>query len=147
MDAIGNSAYLTVLDAARGYFQVNLKEEDRKKTAYVANNELYQFKRMALGLTNAPSTYSILMDVVLSGLTYKYCLVYLDDTIIFSMTFEDHFVHVEEILDRFIRAKLKLRPEKCVFAADEVPYLGFVITTTGIRLDTDKVKAILDMVS
>ena len=145
LDAIGNSAYLTVLDAARGYFQVNLKEEDREKTAFVANNELYQFKRMALGLTNAPSTYSRLMDVVLSGLTYKYCLVYLDDTIIFSITFEDHFIHVEEILDRFTRAKLKLRREKCVFAADEVPYLGFVITTTDIRPDADKVKAILDM--
>ena len=62
LDAIGNSAFLTVMDAARGYFQVNLKETDREKTAFVAYNELYKLKRMASGLTNAPSTYSRLLQ-------------------------------------------------------------------------------------
>jgi hypothetical protein len=145
LDAIGNVEFLTVLDAARGYFQVNLREEDREKTAFVANNQLYEFKRMALGLTNAPSTYSRLMDIVLSGLTYKYCLVYLDDTIIFSNSFDDHYSHIEEILNRFINARIKLKPEKCVFAADSVPYLGFIITTKGISPNSDKVKAIVEM--
>ena len=145
IDAIGNAAFLTVIDAARGYYQVNLRKEDREKTAFVANNELYQFKRMALGLTNAPSTYSRLMDIVLSGLTYKYCLVYLDDTIIFSASFDEHYIHISEILERFIIARIKLRPEKCVFAAEEVPYLGFIITSEGVRPDCDNIKAIVNM--
>jgi hypothetical protein len=96
---------------------------------------------MALGLSNAPSTYSRLMDLVLNGLTYIYCLVYLDDTIIFSKTFDEHVTHIEEILNRVINAKLKLRPEKCTFAADEVSYLDFCITTR-VRPDENKVKAI-----
>ena len=100
---------------------------------------------MALGLTNAPSTYSRLMDIVLSGLTYKYCLVYLDDTIIFSKSFDDHYSHIEEILNRFVNARIKLKPEKFEFAADSVPYLGFIITTKGILPDSDKVKAINEM--
>ncbi len=55
---------------------------------------------MTLGLCNAPSTYTRLMDLVLHGLTYKYCLVYLDDTIIYSRSFEEHLTHVGEVLDR-----------------------------------------------
>ena len=63
----------------------------------------------------------------------------------FSKTFDDHLKHVSEILDRIIKAKLKLRPDKCVFAADQVNYLGFVITKDGVRPDDDKVKAISEM--
>ena len=97
---------------------------------------------MCLGLCNAPSTFSRLMNLVLHGLTYVYCLVYLDDTIIYSMNFEDHLKHINEILDRLIKAKLKLNPNKCVFAADEVQYLGYIVTTEGIKPDPDKIKAI-----
>jgi hypothetical protein len=103
---------------ARGYFQVPLKLEEREKTAFIANDRLYQFKVMALGLSNAPSTYSRLMDMVLNGLTYNYCLVYLDDTIIYSKSFDDHLVHLNEILKRVSEAGLKLRPDKCTFAAE-----------------------------
>lgn len=71
--------------------------------------------------------------------------MYLDDTIIYSKSFEEHLVHVGEVLDRIIKAKLKLRPEKCTFATDEVNYLGYVITKKGIRPDGDKVKAISEM--
>ena len=131
LDALGGAVYLSVVDAARGFFQVPLNERDREKTAFVANNKLYQFRVMSLGLANAPSTYSRLMDLVLNGLTYRYCLVYLDDTIIYSKSFDEHLKHLVEIFDRFINAKLKLKPGKCTFAADEVPYLGFIVTTTG----------------
>jgi hypothetical protein len=62
IDALGGAAFLSVVDAARGYFQVPLKKGDREKTAFVANNNLYQFRVMTLGLSNAPSTYSRLMD-------------------------------------------------------------------------------------
>ena len=145
LDALGGSSYLSVIDAARGYYQVPLKEKDREKTAFVANNRLYQFRVMSLGLSNAPSTYSRLMDLVLSGLTYKYCLVYLDDTIIYSKSFEEHLEHLDEVFNRFINAKLKLKPEKCTFAADKVSYLGFIVTTKGIRPDASKVEVIKDM--
>jgi hypothetical protein len=145
IDALGGAAVLSVVDAARGYFQVPLKKGDREKTAFVANNKLYQFLVMTLGLSNAPSTYSRLMDLVLSGLTYRYCLVYLDDTIIYSKSFDEHLEHLEEIFDRFIQAKLKLKPEKCIFAADEVPYLGFLVTTRGIRPDSSRIEAIKNM--
>lgn len=100
---------------------------------------------MALGLTNAPFTYSRLMDLVLSGLTYSCCLVYLDDTIIFSRTFEDHFTHLNDVLQRIVDVNFKLRPEKCEFAAERVKHLGYVITPEGVMPDINKVKVILEM--
>jgi hypothetical protein len=136
--------FFSVVDMARGYYQVELDEASKEKTAFSANGKLWQWTVMTLGLCNAPSTYTRLMDLVLHGLTYKYCLVYLDDTIIYSRSFEEHLTHVGEVLDRITKAKLKLRPEKCVFAA-EVNYLGYVISKAGIKPDGDKVKIINDM--
>jgi len=144
-DCLGGSAFFTVVDMARGYYQVDLDEESKEKTAFTANGKLWQWKVMTLGLCNAPSTYTRLMDLVLHGINYKYCLVYLDDTIIFSKTFEEHLVHTGEVLDRIIKAKLKLRPEKCVFASDKVKYLGYVVTSKGITPDHDKVVTISEM--
>jgi hypothetical protein len=142
LDSLGGAFYFTVLDMARGYFQVQIKAEDREKTAFSVNNKLYQWIVMTQGLTNAPATFSRLMNMVLNGLTYRYCLVYLDDTIIYSRTFDDHLAHLDEILSRIISAGLKLKPEKCKFCADEVPYLGFIVTNSGIKPDLEKVKAI-----
>jgi hypothetical protein len=86
-----------------------------------------------------------LMDLVLHGLTYKYCLVYLDDTIIYSKSFDEHLEHVAEVLERIEKAGLKLRPEKCVFGAESVNYLGYVISRDGIKPDGDKIKVINEM--
>jgi hypothetical protein len=138
LDQLGGAIHFSVVDMARGYFQVPLKKEDRSKTAFSANGKLWQWKVMCLGLCNAPSTFTRLMDLVLNGLTFVYCLVYLDDTIVYSRSFEEHLEHLEEIFKRLIKAGLKLNP-------DEVSYLGFIVTTVGIKPDPDKTKAINEM--
>ena len=116
-----------------------------RKIVFTANGQLYQWKVMCLGLCNAPSTFTRLMDLVLNGDTFVYCLVYLDDTIVYSKAFDEHLSHLEEIFSRLIKAGLKLNPDKCIFAAEEVCYLGYIVSTDGIRPDPDKVKAINDI--
>jgi hypothetical protein len=93
-----------------------------RKIVFTANGQLYQWKVMCLGLCNAPSTFTRLMDLVLNGDTFVYCLVYLDDTIVYSKAFDEHLSHLEEIFSRLIKPGLKLNPDKCIFAADEVGY-------------------------
>ena len=144
-DCMGGAMYFSVVDMARGYYQVDLEEESREKTAFTANGKLWQWKVMTLGLCNAPSTYTRLMDLVLHGLTYKYCLVYLDDTIIFSRSFNEHLKHLSKVLERIEKANLKLRPEKCIFASDKVKYLGYVVSREGIKPDYDKVITISEI--
>ncbi len=98
---------------------------------------------MPMGLTNAPPTFQRLMELVLHGLDWSTCLVYLDDVIIVGKSFEHHMINLEHVLKRFQQANLKLKPSKCQFLRTEVTFLGHVVSQDGIRPDpanTDRVR-------
>ena len=82
------------------------------------------------------------MEAVLRGLTWKCCLVYLDDICIFSRTFESHLQHIEEVFKRLKQAGPKLRPNKCTFSQRQIKYLGHIISSDGIMPDPEKVAAV-----
>ena len=65
---------------------------------------LYQFKRMPFGLVNAPATFQMVMNMVLRGITWKHCLVYIDDIIVWSDNFEKHLQHLNLVFDRLRQA-------------------------------------------
>ena len=73
-----------------GYWQVEMDEKDREKTAFTTNEGLFEFKVMPFGLCNAPATFQRLMNVVLAGIQWSKCLVYLDDFIIVGRQFNEH---------------------------------------------------------
>lgn len=100
-----------------------MKLADKHKTAFCVPNGLYQFRVMLFGLTNAPGTFQRLMDTVLRRLNWKRCLVYLDDIIVFSRTFEEHLKSLDAVFTAPAKANLKLKPSKSTFAMDEVSYL------------------------
>ena len=98
---------------------------------------------MPFGLCNAPATFQRLMQVVLAGLEWDCCFVYIDDILVASKSFEEHLYHLQLVFDRLRKADLRLKPTKCLFLCEEVPYLGYVISKHGIRPDpskTDKVR-------
>jgi len=80
----------SALDMTSGYWQIPVKEEDKQKTAFITKYGLFEFNVMPFGLKNAPATFQRTMDTVLSGLTWISCLVYIDDVIIYSKTYEKH---------------------------------------------------------
>ena len=82
------------------------------------------------------------MEAVLHGLSWKICLTYLDDVVIFSKTFEDHLQHIATVFNRFRQVNIKLKPSKCHFAQSQVKYLGHVVSAKGICPDPEKIKAI-----
>ena len=94
---------------------------------------------MPFGLTNAPATFQRLMDHLFYDIKDKYILVYLDNINIFSITFEKHLQHLEEILKRFRKANLKLNLEKYQFCQKELSFLGHVINAERIKPDPSKV--------
>ena len=97
LDALSGSRVFSTLDCASGYWQVELKPEDREKTAFSTNEKKFQFKVMPFVLTDAPATFQRLMDLVLAGMHWKCCLVYLDDIIVFTKTIEDHLKKLREV--------------------------------------------------
>ena len=144
LDTLGDARYFSSLDLASGYWQVELDKDAGPKSAFATHNGLYEFVRMPFGLCNAPATFQRVMQVVLAGLEWHSCFVYIDDVLIASRTFEEHMRHLEEVFERLRRVGLRLKPKKCLLLQDEVTYLGHVISVTGIRPDpmkTEKVKS------
>ncbi|GBN23893.1 Retrovirus-related Pol polyprotein from transposon 17.6 [Araneus ventricosus] len=86
-----------MLDLRSGYWQVEIRPEDREKTAFTTGQGLWQFKVMPFGLCNAPATFERLMETVLRGLSSEACLVYLDDIIIVGQTFEEHLNNLHKV--------------------------------------------------
>ena len=119
--------------------------EDKPKTTFITHYGLYEFNVQPFCLTNAPATSQRLMDAVFAGLKWKRLLVYLDDIIIFSRSFENHVSDLREVFSRLRAAKLKLKSSKCALFKQELSYLGHLVTKAGVKPDPCKVKAVQQM--
>ena len=134
-----------MLDLKTGYWQVPLAEEDKAKTAFtVGPLGFWECERMPFGLTNAPATFQRLMETSMGDLYLKYCLLYLDDIVIFSKTYEDHIQRLEAVFQKLHQAGLKLSPSKCRFFQKEIKYLGHMISEAGVSVDPEKVASVKD---
>lgn len=141
LDALSGAAWFSTLDCKSGFWQVGMAEQDKHKTAFsVQGCGLWQFTVMPFGLCNAPATFERLMERVLAGLTWKQCLVYLDDIISYSKTFDEHLAHLHVIFTRIDKANLKLSPEKCVLFQKQVSFLGHLVSEDGVATDPRKIE-------
>ena len=142
IDTLQGMKYFTTVDCASGYWQVIMNEQDKEKTAFITHEGLYEWNVMPFGLCNAPATFQRLMQEVLDDLIYTKVLVYIDDIIIYSKTFEQHLQDIEEVFGKLKKAMLKLKLEKCDFIKNEVKFLGYVVGKDGIKADEDKIKKV-----
>ena len=144
LDTLRSAKYFTTLDLASGYWQIELSEDAKQKSAFCTTTGLYQFKVMPFGLTNAPATFQRLMERVLAGLQWQLCLVYIDDIIIFSRTVEEHLQQLQTVFTRLKSAGLKLKPKKCHLFKQKVQYLGHIVSEAGIQTDPEKIQAVME---
>ena len=142
LESLSGSQYFTTLDLASGYWQVEVSESDKEKTAFSTQDGHYEFNVMPFGLTNAPATFQRLMECVLAGLTFEQCLIYIDGIIVFSATFPQHLERLRTVFEHLARAGLKLKPKKCHFARSEIRYLGHIVSRDGVKADPEKLRAI-----
>ena len=112
LDTLAGSQWFSTLDLLSGYWQVEIEETDRPKTAFCTTEGLYQFRVMPFGFCNAPATFHGSRPVCLQ---WSQCLVYLDDVIVLGCTFMDHLQNLQIVLQRLRESGLKLKPSKCCF--------------------------------
>ena len=143
-DSLNGAKYFCALDLASGYWQVEVAPEDRHKTAFLTREGLWQFKVMPFGLCNAPATFERLMEMILRGLLWKRCLVYIDDIIAYGRDFEDTLENLSLVLQRIKDAGLKLKPKKCELFTEEILYLGFKVSGKGVKPDPSKIEAVVN---
>ena len=144
LDSLGIShpTLFSVLDTRSGFWQCAMEESSKEYTAFTTHAGLYQFEVMPFGLKNAGSVWQRLMDNVLRGLNYKIALVYMDDIIVYSRSFQGHMANLRQVFDCLKSANLKLKPSKCSFMKNEVKYLGHIVSKEGLKPDPDKIKVI-----
>lgn len=139
MKPLNGLQWFSTLDLKSGYWQVQIAEKDRCKTAFsILGGGMWQFKVMSFGLANAPATFERMMEKILSGLSWKICMVYLDDIIVFSKSFKEQLDNLRQVFQRLRVSKLKLSPKKCVLFQKQVSFLGHIISSKGISTDPDK---------
>lgn len=142
LDTLQGTKFFSTLDMASGYYQVEIAEEDRKKTAFITRYGLFEHTRMGMGLCNAPATFQRAMQLVLRGLTWTQVLVYLDDVIVLGKDFADGLANVRTTLQRFREYSLKLKPKKCDLFRPETEFLGKVVSSSGIAIAPSRIEAV-----
>ena len=141
-DALGDAKFFSTLDLRQGYWQVENDPETADKTTFITRKGAFKIKVLPFGLSNAPAVFQRLMNLVMRGLTWEACLVFLDDIVVMSTTFEQHLERLRAVFSRLKSANLKLKPSKCKLFQLKVKFLGSIVSANGIEPDPDKLKAI-----
>ena len=142
LDTLAGSKLFSTLDLISGYWQVEMNSDDQEKTAFCTLDGLFEFKVMPFGLCNAPATFQQLMDMVLTGLQWSSCLVYLDDVIVLGRNFAEHLRNLRDVFQHLREAGLKLKPNKCDLCLEEVEFLGHIVSAEGVRTDPKKTEKV-----
>ena len=142
LDCLNGAKYMSSLDLQSGYWQINMDEKDRAKTAFTSRHGLYEYRVMPFGLTNAPGAFQRCMEIVFRGLQWKSVVIFLDDLILFNNSFNSHLENLNEVLGRLTKVGLKLKPSKCNLLQKEVVFLGHVVSVSGIRPDPSKIEVV-----
>ena len=143
LDSLQGSQWFSSLDLKSGYWQVKMDEESKPLTAFVMGPlGFYEYKRMPFGLTNAPATFQRLIKTCLGDLNLHWCIIYLDDIVIFSKDLASHLKILKAVFWKLEEAGLKLKPSKCELSQRQLAYLGHVISAKGVATDEDKIEAI-----
>ncbi|CAM5153065.1 unnamed protein product [Natator depressus] len=130
----------STLDLQSAYHQVMLHEDSRDLTAFITHEGLFRFKCVPYGLASAPSAFQTMMSLILNNQHGVQC--YLDDTIMFGNTSEEHDNNLQSVLNCLSKAGLQLNRSKCKFRQTELSFLGHTISQAGLKPDPDHILAI-----
>lgn len=144
LDRTQGCKLFTVIDLKNAFNLIRIREGDEWKTAFRTPLGLYEYLVMPFGLTNAPSVFQSFIQDTLRDYIGVFCVVYLDDILIFSRTQEEHDEQVKLVLDRLKDAHLYANPKKCEFDKSEVEYLGYIIGADGIKMNPRKLATIAE---
>ena len=146
LERLHGSALFSTFDLAAGYNQIPLSRSARAKTAFrTPNGELYQYRVAPFGLVNLPAEFTRIMHAILGDVLGAFAMVYLDDILVHSASFDEHLLHVERVLKRVVKGNISISLPKTHVFEEELDFLGHSISADGARPQSQKVAAMQDM--
>jgi hypothetical protein len=142
LDELHREIYFSKLDLRSRYYQIRVRLEDVANTAFQTHEGHYEFKLMAYGITNAPATFQAIMNGLFHPYLHIHVLVFLNDILVYSKTWEEHMKHLGQVLSLLEENQIYAKMSKCTFGKEEVEYLGHIISKKGFKLDPNKIRAI-----
>ncbi|GJY65411.1 putative reverse transcriptase domain-containing protein [Tanacetum coccineum] len=146
-DQLQGSRVYSKINLRSGYHQLRVREEDILKTAFRTRYSHYEFQVMSFGLTNAPAVFMDLMNRVCKPYLDKFVIVFIDDILIYSKSKEEHAKHLKLLLELLKKEELYAKFSKCEFWLSNVQFLGHMIDSEGIHVDSAKIESIKDWAS
>ncbi|KAK7878780.1 hypothetical protein WMY93_030940 [Mugilogobius chulae] len=136
--------YFSKLDANMGFWQIPLSKESALLTTFITPFGRYHFNRLPFGISSAPEHFqNMMVTEVTAGLVGVVC--HMDDILVWGSTREEHDMRLHAVLERAEKAGVTLNMSKCEFGKRCVKFLGFIVSSEGMRPDPDKTQAVQDM--
>jgi len=144
LDRLAKAKYYIKLDIIAVFNKLRMAYEDEWKTAFRTRYDLYEYNVLPFGLTNEPSSFQNFINDTLHDFLNVFCIAYMNDILIYSNSKKEHTQHVRQVLERLRAVELQVDIEKCEFSVIEIKYLGLIITIHGIKMDSEKVNAVMN---
>ena len=144
LDALAGMLWFSSLDIRLAFHNLQIRESDRHKTAFITDFGCWEMNRLSFGLRNAPSSWSRCIDFILSGITPEYCICYFDDLAVMARSPEEMLYRLEVVFERLSKYNLRLKPSKCKFFRTSIDYLGHHVSREGVSTQRSKVQAVTE---
>lgn len=142
LESLKGAKVFSTLDLKSGYWQMEMEKSSVEKTAFCTASGLYEFLCLPFGLKNSAASFQRLMEQVLREHKNKFCMVYIDDIVVFSPSVSTHLQQLQKIFASLKKAGLSLNMKKCNFIKPSLTFLGHVISAEGIKTDPEKISAV-----
>jgi len=139
---LGRAKFFSKLDANSGFYQCVLDNQSSHLITFITPFGRYKYKRLPMGICSAPELFCRKMDSILTGLDGVLCLM--DDICVFASSKEEHDSRLNAVFTRLSKFGLTLNPEKCEFGVSSLKYLGFIVDSSGVHPDPEKIRAVKD---
>ena len=143
IDKLKGARVFSKVDLRWGYNNIRIKEGDEWKAAFKTNRGLFEPTVMFFGLMNSPATFQAMMNTLFKDLIDSgKVVIYMDDILIFTKDLEEHRNIMEQVLQRLMDNDLYAKPEKCIFEAKSIEFLGLIISHNTLAMDPVKVSGV-----
>jgi len=138
VDELGSASWFSIIDLYSGYHQIRLQPGEEFKTAFSTHDGHFEFSVVPFGLT-----FQGAMNTTLSPLLRRCVVVFFDDILVYSNSYEEHLQHLRQVLQLLANDKWVVKLKKCQFAKQTIRYLGHILSSRGVQTDPTKIEAVL----